>query len=168
MNLLRAHGSPTLFHTANGRHCDCGPCRGAATAYHAQNYKTRREARRAYNSAYLDKNRDEVNRRRRDRYAADDELRQYYIELAERRYRMTEGRYTADDVRAQFERQKGKCYWCKRKMKGRRGVGTWHVDHIVPVAKGGTNWPSNIVCACAGCNQKKSDAHPMDFAGMMF
>ena len=32
-----------------------------------------------------------------------------------------------------------------------------HVDHIVAVAKGGTNEPSNLRALCAECNLGKSD-----------
>lgn len=32
-----------------------------------------------------------------------------------------------------------------------------HVDHIIPVAKGGTDDPANLVAACEECNQGKSD-----------
>jgi 5-methylcytosine-specific restriction endonuclease McrA len=32
-----------------------------------------------------------------------------------------------------------------------------HVDHIIPVAAGGTNDPENLTAACARCNQLKSD-----------
>jgi 5-methylcytosine-specific restriction endonuclease McrA len=32
-----------------------------------------------------------------------------------------------------------------------------HVDHIVPVVKGGTNDPSNLQALCADCNLGKSD-----------
>ena len=32
-----------------------------------------------------------------------------------------------------------------------------HADHIKPVAKGGTNDPSNLVAACSACNSGKSD-----------
>lgn len=32
-----------------------------------------------------------------------------------------------------------------------------HVDHVVPVAEGGTNDPANLVAACSGCNLGKSD-----------
>jgi 5-methylcytosine-specific restriction endonuclease McrA len=39
---------------------------------------------------------------------------------------------------------------------------------VVPLSRGGTNGPENIVCSCPACNHKKSDKHPMDFAGRMF
>lgn len=36
-----------------------------------------------------------------------------------------------------------------------------HVDHVVPVSKGGTNAPENLVAACELCNQGKSNL-PLD------
>lgn len=29
------------------------------------------------------------------------------------------------------------------------------VDHVIPVARGGSNWPANLVPACNSCNSKK-------------
>jgi 5-methylcytosine-specific restriction endonuclease McrA len=33
----------------------------------------------------------------------------------------------------------------------------FHVDHIIPLAKGGTNEPDNICLSCPTCNLQKSD-----------
>lgn len=41
-----------------------------------------------------------------------------------------------------------------------------HVDHVVPVAAGGTNDPRNLLTACAGCNLGKS-AVPLDESGLV-
>ncbi|CKH48545.1 HNH endonuclease [Mycolicibacterium smegmatis] len=42
--------------------------------------------------------------------------------------------------------------------------GPFHIDHVVPRAKGGTNAPSNHAPACATtCNLAKSDKRPEDF-----
>lgn len=30
-----------------------------------------------------------------------------------------------------------------------------HIDHVIPLARGGTGWPSNIRPACRYCNQSK-------------
>jgi 5-methylcytosine-specific restriction endonuclease McrA len=72
------------------------------------------------------------------------------------------GSHTPADIVAQYERQRGKCYWCHD------AVGeTYHVDHVMPLALGGSNGPENLVVACPRCNQSKNAKHPMDFAGVM-
>lgn len=30
-----------------------------------------------------------------------------------------------------------------------------HIDHVIPLARGGTGWPANLRPACAPCNQTK-------------
>lgn len=35
--------------------------------------------------------------------------------------------------------------------------GPFHIDHVIPVAKGGTDDPANLTVACAPCNLSKSD-----------
>lgn len=67
------------------------------------------------------------------------------------------GKYTAQDVQAQFQRQKGKCYWCHKKLT------TYHVDHIIPLSRGGSNWPDNIVMACPTCNCSKHNKLPHEW-----
>lgn len=79
------------------------------------------------------------------------------------RKKSSPGTHTAADVAAQRTRQKGRCYWCGEKV-GRH----YHVDHVTPLALGGSNGPENLVIACPHCNLKKHDKHPMDFAGIMF
>jgi 5-methylcytosine-specific restriction endonuclease McrA len=77
------------------------------------------------------------------------------------RVRNAPGSYTIEDVLAQYGRQKGRCFWCHGK------VDKYHVDHVVPLARGGSNGPENIVIACPACNLSKNAKHPMDFAGVM-
>lgn len=37
------------------------------------------------------------------------------------------------------------------------------LDHLLPVAKGGTNRKHNLVAACEVCNQRRSDSDPIHF-----
>lgn len=67
------------------------------------------------------------------------------------------GRHTVEDIRNQFDRQKGKCYWCNSKLA------KYHVDHIVPLSRGGSNWPDNIVIACPTCNCSKHAKLPHEW-----
>lgn len=72
------------------------------------------------------------------------------------------GSHTAVDVKVQHKRQHGRCFWCEAKTGA-----TYHVDHVIPLCKGGSNGPENIVVACSHCNLSKGAKHPMDFAGML-
>lgn len=39
-----------------------------------------------------------------------------------------------------------------------------HVDHVVPVSRGGSSDPENLVCSCAKCNTSKKDKTPSEWA----
>lgn len=59
------------------------------------------------------------------------------------------------DVRQMiYERDRGICRYCKEP------VTTFHVDHIVPVARGGTDRPKNLALSCVPCNLKKAARTP--------
>lgn len=40
-----------------------------------------------------------------------------------------------------------------------------HLDHFIPVARGGGTTSGNCLPSCAGCNLKKSGKHPDELAG---
>ena len=68
--------------------------------------------------------------------------------------------YIADVYRAQiFERDGWRCQICKLKVNPRY-TGTHpkapSLDHIIPLAVGGTHQPSNVQLAHFGCNARKS------------
>lgn len=74
-----------------------------------------------------------------------------------------EGFHTAEDVALIFSRQRGRCASCTKKLL-LSGEQKFHADHIVPLALGGSNWPSNLQCLCPGCNLSKHAKHPADWA----
>ena len=49
-----------------------------------------------------------------------------------------------------------RCYLCGKLIP----LGDRHVDHILPLAKGGRHRPSNLAVACRECNQSKNAQHP--------
>jgi 5-methylcytosine-specific restriction endonuclease McrA len=60
------------------------------------------------------------------------------------------GKHTAADIRRIYAEQQGLCFYCKIPLPAK-----YHVDHKVPVVRGGTAWPENMCCACPPCNQRK-------------
>lgn len=51
-------------------------------------------------------------------------------------------------------RDGGMCMKCGKKMLKTKDK--WHVDHIVPITKGGAEWDlDNLELSCAKCNLKK-------------
>jgi 5-methylcytosine-specific restriction endonuclease McrA len=63
-----------------------------------------------------------------------------------------EGTYTPEDVQAILDSQGGFCIGINCGVDIRD---CYTIDHIVPISRGGSNWPDNIWCACSLCNARK-------------
>jgi len=50
-----------------------------------------------------------------------------------------------------FERDRGRCHLCGKKVDPKN----WHLDHIVPLARGGEHSYRNVAVSCPGCNMGK-------------
>lgn len=72
--------------------------------------------------------------------------------------RSCEGTHTADDVQWLIATQRNKCAVCRCSISS-----AYHVDHIVPLAKGGANDKINLQVLCPTCNNQKHAADPIDF-----
>jgi 5-methylcytosine-specific restriction endonuclease McrA len=60
--------------------------------------------------------------------------------------------YSGDDLRALYASQGGVCAYCPVPL-----VGGYHVDHIVPLDRGGADRLDNLALACAPCNLSKGN-----------
>lgn len=58
----------------------------------------------------------------------------------------------------QQKRNQGICHYCGEKFLPKELT----MDHIVPMSRGGTTTPGNVVAACLPCNQKKGVDTPVD------
>lgn len=69
------------------------------------------------------------------------------------------GRHTKEQIERLLILQRYKCIYCLTNI-GR----LYHIDHIRPISKGGSNDISNIQLLCPPCNLKKHNADPIDFS----
>lgn len=74
------------------------------------------------------------------------------------RERNAEGRHTAAEIKAMFERQNGQCIYCQVSI-----TNGYEADHIQPLARGGSNWISNIQLLCRSCNNAKRATDPIEY-----
>jgi uncharacterized Zn finger protein (UPF0148 family) len=69
------------------------------------------------------------------------------------------GRFTPEDVSAILERQKTRCVGCNALLGD-----AYHIDHVAPVSKGGSNTADNLQLLCRHCNLSKHDKDPYQWA----
>lgn len=123
-----------------------------------------RERERVYREAHREQNRE--NSRRWEAEHPEEsraKFRRYYA-----RKRGNGVSHTAADVRLQMKAQTDKrgklhCWWCSKHI-----TGSYHVDHRIPLAKGGSNAPENLCITCPQCNLSKGAKTPGEFDGRLF
>lgn len=67
-----------------------------------------------------------------------------------------EGFCSIEQLLLRIEYYDGMCAYCRVKPYE-------HIDHVKPLALGGSGWPSNLRPACAHCNISKNNEHPFEF-----
>ena len=86
------------------------------------------------------------------------ELRCVYQQNRRALKRANGGRLSKGLAERLFKRQKGKCACCGLPLGD-----DYHLDHIMPLALGGSNTDGNMQLLRARCNVQKSAKHPVDF-----
>jgi 5-methylcytosine-specific restriction endonuclease McrA len=81
------------------------------------------------------------------------------------RKREADGSHTLADLREiragqTDKRGRLRCWYCGKPIKGAP-----HLDHKIPLARGGSNGPDNLCYACGPCNKSKSTKTPAEYAG---
>lgn len=150
----------------DGLYSSCRPC---CDAY----YASVRERKLSYKKEYRAKNAQKIAEYRRQYYesnsdrakevaktwAKNNRIKKRIAESCRRAAkRGSEGKHKKDDVLELLSLQKGKCACCKTKVDK-----LFHVDHVIPLSKGGDNGRSNLQILCPTCNMQKKDKHPVKF-----
>lgn len=111
---------------------------------------------------WVDRNREAVNAGAREKYWANiDESRNYNrIAALKRASRMAGGdEITMEFIESIKEAQEYKCLYCGISIVENK----YHIDHYIPLAKGGKHSKNNLVIACDPCNRRKSAIMPWVF-----
>lgn len=67
------------------------------------------------------------------------------------REKNAQGTFNSNQWLSRFNLYGGRCAYCSCSVT----LDSVHIDHVIPLSLGGSNWPSNLVPACAKCNLKK-------------
>lgn len=92
-------------------------------------------------------------------YYANREACRIYSHTRRARKKEAGGKLSPDLADRLLKIQRGKCACgCKQPLGD-----DYHIDHIMPLALGGSNTDNNIQLLRAACNRHKSAKHPIDF-----
>jgi len=110
-----------------------------------------------------EENREQINAktaaRARIRYRRDPKKACLKIKLRNGRKRATQAEpITPKHIIDLFKKQRGSCAICKTKLKA-----GYHIDHIMPLAKGGAHVLQNLQLTCPFCNLQKNNQDPLTY-----
>lgn len=129
-------------------------CKACDTAYKKRNkerYRAYLEKWNALNPARAAELKRRWKEKNRDVYRAAQNKRRAAVS-GER------GAHSAEELSQMYRDQDGRCAYCEVALDG-----SYHVDHMVPLSRGGANDWSNIAIACPRCNWRKNDQTAEEF-----
>lgn len=108
-------------------------------------------AKQAKDRAYREATRERQNARCRAWVKANPEKRRIKFKRAKAKRRGAAGHFTREQWIARVEYYGNCCAYCHTPLTKPT------IDHVIAVVVGGSNWASNLVPACTGCNSRKQD-----------
>jgi len=161
-------GRPCKHGHLSERYVSNGHCKSCIEVRHKQWRKDHPEKTNAISRRWKEKNKNalaEYKKRYRDQFPekhATDAVRYrerhpQKIRALSRSYKAKKvsaiGTHAADDIERIRQDQANQCNACACDLSETG----FHVDHIVALSKGGSNWPENLQLLCPTCNLSKGD-----------
>jgi len=137
-------------------------CRKCCAAYYAAYYQANRAKELARSIAYYQANRARILARKRLTKAAYRKTLACQAANNRARAKRKGAKGTAPKTEAILaikEAQRNRCAICHKPLR----KGRYHIDHIMPLARGGSLDSRNLQITCAPCNLRKGAKDPIKF-----
>lgn len=112
-----------------------------------------------YNALYYAQNREKRIEEIHEYQRHHPEVKINYRHRYRARKRNAPGSHTYADLEAIFNKQGGDCFYCKKHFSI---MSDGHFDHVIPLSRGGSDNPDNIVFTCPPCNWRKHARMPKE------
>ena len=118
------------------------------------------EKRQEYDRKYTEQNLEKVKASKREWDKRNPEVRRMCARNRRAKVRGLPGKCSTSQWEARVAYYGNRCRYC-----GCDGKMT--VDHRIPVSRGGTGFPANLVPACLSCNSRKCDMTELEYVDYM-
>jgi 5-methylcytosine-specific restriction endonuclease McrA len=149
-NAERKRQNDAAWHTANADRV-----RQNKAAYRAANPERMRELSAAWREA----NPERIRELKTVWKAANPEAVRIYNHTRRARKKQSGGKLSRGITAKLMKFQKGRCACCKSNLSETGH----HLDHVMPLALGGSNDDDNVQLLCPPCNMSKGSNNPVDF-----
>ena len=116
--------------------------------YAVENKEKIRERMRVYQKEYYEKNKETIKQRNKQWETKNPEKRAAITGKRRSRIISAEGNFTAGEWKELCEKYGQVCLCCGKRER-------LTPDHVIPLARGGSNWITNIQPLCRSCNASK-------------
>lgn len=124
----------------------------------AKQYAKNKDHINAINKKWAAANPEKIRRHKEKWAQAHPENSRIRVHNYRSRKRAVGGKLSSGLAEKLFKLQKGKCPCCKQPLGD-----DYHMDHVMPLALGGSNSDENMQLLRAVCNLQKNAKHPIDF-----
>lgn len=132
--------------------------KASKAAYHNANRAEINKKTAAHYVQYYAANADAVKAKKMAAYL--ENPAPFILNAQKRRVRLAAigGKLSPGIAKKLLELQRGKCACCGKDLNGK-----YHLDHILPLALGGSHADDNMQLLSPRCNLQKNKKHPVDF-----
>lgn len=127
--------------------------------YYEENKKAINDRHNEYHKEYYKENKEAIKKRHKEYFKTGIGMAIIKNSQHRRRTITKQGDVTTGQM-ILLQQDAKVCYWCNKSLKRAKT----HIDHYVPISKGGEHTLSNLVVSCQKCNSTKHAKDPIAFA----